>query len=350
MARCPSWCQPARIREEKLQSGSSSAEVEFRLRILIPLKCDGQLYQRYIPVHTRLKDELTNTEHMDTIEKRWQAHLNKFFVSVDEEWASVRDVFHETGKQVLGHKICDRKREWLSVDTRRLMEERRVAKSKRGGSIIMTRHHNYLCRRVKKSAKMDREEFIKGICQEVESVRMQNKTRAVYEGIRKITGKHAPQVKSVKDASGKIFTDPMEVKTRWKEYFEKLYNNPNVVMEDVLKEFPGFMECDATPWISGEDCKDTGKCIQRHIQCSKGGWRYIRLVWNCCRSFARMCIVAIIVQHFSGNDDCVGDGWFKYWSCHKWNENGKSPFGRWHSGLGVGRVGATGFSWQNCRC
>ena len=179
----------------------------------------------------RLKDELTNTAYIDTIiERRWHTHLNKFFVSVDEEWANIRDVYHETGKHVLGQKICDRKREWLSDDTRRLMEERRVAKSERGSSIIMAKHHNYLCRRVKRSATTDREEFIKGICQEVESARMQNKTRAVYEGIRKITGKHAPQVKSVKDVSGKILTDPIEVKNRWKEYFDKLYNDPNVVM------------------------------------------------------------------------------------------------------------------------
>ena len=37
------------------------------------------------------------------------------------------------------------------------------------------------------------------------------------------------------------------------------------------------MECDATSWISRKDCKDTGKCVQGHIQCSEGGWRYIRL-------------------------------------------------------------------------
>ena len=201
----------------------------------------------------RLKDELTNTEYIDTIERRWHTHLNEFFVSVDKEWASIRDVFHETGKQVLGRKICDRKREWLSDDTRRLMEERRVAKSKRGSSSIMTKHHNYLCRRVKESATTDREEFIKGICQEVESARMQNKTRAVYEGIRKITGKHASQVKSVKDAFGKILTDPIEVKHRWKEYFDKLYNDPNVVMGEVLNEFPAAANKEPIPSVGEEE-------------------------------------------------------------------------------------------------
>ena len=81
---------------------------------------------------------------------------------------------------------------------------------------------------------------------------MQNKTSAVYEGIRKITGKHAPQVKSVKNAFGKILTDPIEVKNRWKEYFDKLYNDPNVVMEDVLNEFPAAANKEPIPSV-GED-------------------------------------------------------------------------------------------------
>ena len=115
----------------------------------------------------RLKNELTNTEYIDTIERRWHTHSNKFFVSVDEEWASIRDVFHETGRQVLGQKICDRKREWLSDGTRRLMEERRVAKSKRGSNSIMAKHHNYLCRRVQGKCNNGQRRVIKGICQEV---------------------------------------------------------------------------------------------------------------------------------------------------------------------------------------
>jgi len=57
----------------------------------------------------------------------------------------------------------------------------------------------------------------------------------VYEGIRKITGKYSPQVKSVKDDQGKILTDPVKVKKRWHDYFDKLYNDPNEVDKDYLE-------------------------------------------------------------------------------------------------------------------
>ena len=72
----------------------------------------------------------------------------------------------------------------------------------------MAKHHNYLCMMVKKSAKEDKERYIRDICQGVENARTQQKTRAVYDGIRKITGKHAPRVKSVKDELGAVITDP----------------------------------------------------------------------------------------------------------------------------------------------
>ena len=56
---------------------------------------------------------------------------------------------------------------------------------------------------VKKSAAEDKEKYIKGICQDVETAKIQNKTRAVYESLRKITWKHAPQLNSVKDEQAK---------------------------------------------------------------------------------------------------------------------------------------------------
>ena len=88
---------------------------------------------------------------------------------------------------------------------------RRTYKGRRKEGPDMAKHHNYLCRMVKKSATKDREKHVKDICQEVEAAKMQNKARAVYEGVRKITGRHAPQVKSVKDEFGKILTDPGDV-------------------------------------------------------------------------------------------------------------------------------------------
>jgi hypothetical protein len=138
----------------------------------------------------------------------------------------MKNAIQETSKEVLGFASGQRQKDWLSPHTLALMDQRREYKGKRKSHPAMAKHHNYLCRMVRKSAKEDRERYIAEICKGVEESREQHKTRAVYDGIRKITGKHAPQVKSIKDDQGKILTDPTAVKERWKDYFDKLYNDP----------------------------------------------------------------------------------------------------------------------------
>ena len=69
----------------------------------------------------------------------------------------------------------------------------------------------------------------------------------MYEGIRKITETRAPTVKIVKDRNGLILNGDKEVKNRWKEYFEELYNDPNTVDRTVLSHIPETREEDNKP-------------------------------------------------------------------------------------------------------
>ena len=161
-------------------------------------------------------------------------------------------IIRSTSEQILGHKKGVKPKEWISVNTRKLMDERRLYKSRRKESEGMAKHHNFISRMVKKSAKTDREVYIRGICEEVEAAAVQNKSKAVYEGIRKITGKHAPQVKTCRGTDGKVITEPDKVKDRWREYFDKLYNDPNDVDEEALRDLPSMsVEEDIQPL--GED-------------------------------------------------------------------------------------------------
>ena len=59
---------------------------------------------------------------------------------------------------------------------------------------------------VKKSAKDDKEDFVRGICNDVENSRANNNTRAVYKGIRRITQTHAPGPEMVKGEDGSVLS------------------------------------------------------------------------------------------------------------------------------------------------
>jgi len=86
----------------------------------------------------------------------------------------------------------------------------------------------------------------------VEADRANNKTRLVYEGIRRITQTHAPRVKSIKDEKGIILTDQEDVKKRWKEYFDKLYNDPNETDDGFLESIVEMGNTEEIPTL-GED-------------------------------------------------------------------------------------------------
>ena len=61
----------------------------------------------------------------------------------------------------------------------------------------------------------------------------------MYDGIRRIIGtKNFARLSSIKDVDGSLLSDGREVKERWKEYFETLYNDPNPTQNNSLPDIP----------------------------------------------------------------------------------------------------------------
>ena len=106
---------------------------------------------------------------------------------------------------------------------------------------------------MKRSAKRDKENFINEICDRNEYSRKANKTRDVYDGIWKITGKVASRIAVVKDKDGKVITEGGKVRERWKEYFQQLYNDPNPVDRTILRELTNGDNTDDAPELLIEE-------------------------------------------------------------------------------------------------
>ena len=59
----------------------------------------------------------------------------------------------------------------------------------------------------------------------------------MYDGFRRINGtKNFARISSIKDVDGRLLSDEREVKERWKEYFETLYNDPNPTQNNTLPD------------------------------------------------------------------------------------------------------------------
>ena len=80
---------------------------------------------------------------------------------------------------------------------------------------------------IQKALRHDKEQNIIKQCEEVENNSKQNATRDLYKAVKNITRRFNPRLEVVKDDSNNVLTDSSDVVNRWKEYCEKLYENPN---------------------------------------------------------------------------------------------------------------------------
>jgi len=155
---------------------------------------------------------------------------------VDHTWNTIKSAFQDTGAEVLGTSKPRKTKDWLSIETRQLATERRELKSRKRDSPQSTTHYNYLCREIKRRGRADKETYLNDICKRVAEASNQRRSHAVYQGIQLICGKTASHVRSVRDKNGVVLTKPEEIRGRWREHFEELYNgniytDPSVLLD-----------------------------------------------------------------------------------------------------------------------
>ena len=90
----------------------------------------------------RLRDEDTNQNYREEVERLWKEHMTLPVKTIEEEWSRVSDIIRKTSEKVLGYQTKERRSKWISNSTRSLMEERRFYKCKRKESAAMAKHHN----------------------------------------------------------------------------------------------------------------------------------------------------------------------------------------------------------------
>ena len=59
-----------------------------------------------------------------------------------------------------------------------------------------------------------------------------------FKKIKEICGTFNPKLSAIKDQSGTVLEDGKKIKARWKQHFEKLYNEQNDTDPEILKELP----------------------------------------------------------------------------------------------------------------
>ena len=136
----------------------------------------------------------------------------------DELWKEVCDIVQETGIKTIPKKKKCKKAKWLSEEDLQIAVKRREVKSK--GEKERYTHLNAESQRI---ARRDKKAFFSDQCKEIEENNRIRKTRDFFKTIRDTKGTFHAKMGLIKDRNGMDLTEAEDIKKRWQEYTEELY-------------------------------------------------------------------------------------------------------------------------------
>ena len=136
----------------------------------------------------------------------------------DELWTEVCDIVQETGIKTIPKKKKCKKAKWLSEEALKIAVKRRESKGK--GEKERYIHLNAEVQRI---ARKDKKAFLSDQCKRIEENNRMGKTRGLFKKIRDTKGTFHAKMGSIKDRNGIDLTEA-DVKKRWQEYTEEVYN------------------------------------------------------------------------------------------------------------------------------
>ena len=106
----------------------------------------------------------------------------------------------------------------------KLSEERSRVKEDKLKDPSLKPRYNYLTREIKRKTKGCKDQWIQNLCRDVENTHQATKSKEVYATMKTITKTPTIRRETIKSKDGRVLTDQNEVKGRWKENCEELYN------------------------------------------------------------------------------------------------------------------------------
>ena len=142
-----------------------------------------------------------------------------------------------------------KKGKWLSDEALQIAVKRREAKSKGEKE-----RYSHLYAEFQRIARRDKKAVFSDQCKDIEENNRMGKTRDLFKKIRDIKGTFQAKMGSIKDRNGMDLTEAEDIKKRWQEYTEELYNkdlhNPDNHDGVITHLEPDILECEVK-WTLG---------------------------------------------------------------------------------------------------
>ena len=148
-------------------------------------------------------------------------------------------------KTIAKKKKC-KKAKWLSDEGLQIVERKREAKGK--GEKKRYTHLNSEFQRI---ARRDKKAFLSDQCKEIKENNRMGKIRDLFKKIRDTKGTFHAKMDTIKDRNGMDLTEAENIKKRWQEYTEELYQKDLHDHDGVITHLePDILECEVK-WALG---------------------------------------------------------------------------------------------------
>ena len=137
----------------------------------------------------------------------------------DELATHAQQILLSTAKNRIPKRKAKRQT-WISNTTLELIEERRNLKA--NGITQDKILYKEKSREIKYSLKKDKKQYIEDQCKEMEEMHAQHKDHKLFKHARLMTTVLKPAPKAIKDKTGKVLTENIEILDRWIEYCSEM--------------------------------------------------------------------------------------------------------------------------------
>lgn len=126
----------------------------------------------------------------------------------------------------------DSKKPWITTDTLRVIKARKDLKASNIDTEHKHKEYSRLTRQIQTLYRKDKNIFIQGVCEKLETHSEHNNSKDLFQKIRVLTRKFRTKTWLIKDSDGVIRTEIDQVVEIWQQYCERLLENDQTSQEN----------------------------------------------------------------------------------------------------------------------
>ena len=179
--------------------------------------------------------------------ERWGEFLSTIWSSfegrsesgdVEEQWIELKNALVDAAEQHL-HQRRQPQKEWISDDTLRLTEEKRLAFARwqnQRTCVEKRKHYVALCKLVRQAVKRDKEEWWDANMAAMEEDLRRSRQGDFFKKLKRLSGSKTRPVDTILDEVGQPLRRKEDKLARWRRHFQNVLNVENTVAEEVVAE------------------------------------------------------------------------------------------------------------------